>query len=240
MTSFIWLKRPLQSAGAVMLAASMACGGTQAGHGTVYDGDASARPSMECLPTFGDEGRRGLSEKMRFALTLADEAFDFPGPHPPPSGAALAELQQWSESDLRQWLEQKSQMVQAAREELDSASDEAHDQRVYAGAIVGLMYEDVARVLMDVPTPRELSDEPEIAEMYQDVVRSQAEPYLVHSRNAYRACRLNGEGREGLGPWSRFCGERGGALPAASEVDVTGAVQLESGESATSVEVIRE
>jgi hypothetical protein len=198
----------------------------------VMPGDADALPSMECLPGRGVELDE-LSESARFAWLLTEQSFELERPHPAPRGATHAELQAWSETELRGWLREKSRLVEAARAELDEVAEEAHRQRVWSGALVGLMYEDVARTLLDVPVPRELLDEPEIATAFRDVVRAEASPYLEHARRAYRACRLNGRNRDGaLRTWAEFCADRGDRLPLAEA--------LESGESTTEVEVVHE
>lgn len=199
---------------------------------SVLPGDANAIPSMECLPGRGVETAE-LSERARFAWLLAEQTFELERPHPAPRGATHDELQAWSESELRGWLRQKSQLVEAARAELDLVAEEEHRQRVWSGALVGLMYEDVARTLLDVPLPRELLDEPEIATAFRDVVRAEAAPYLEHARRAFRACRLNGRNRSAdLATWAEFCGDREDQLPLAE--------RLASGESTTQVEVVRE
>lgn len=185
---------------------------------------------MEALPGGGSPGDQS-TEKMRFAWLLATESFELARPRRPPRGARMQELQMWSDQELQRWLAQKNQLVEAARAELNEAAEENHPQRVLAGALVGLMYEDVARVLLDVPVPAELRREPDIARIYREVVVAQAKPYLDHARRAYRACELNGRGRSRLGDWSRFCEERSARLP---ETD------LAPGESRTTVEVVRE
>lgn len=183
---------------------------------------------MECLPSHEEN----LSEKMQFAWLLTAESFELNRPHRPPSGAAMQELQLWSQQELRRWLSQKNELVEAARAELNVAAEESHQQRVWAGALVGLMYEDVGRVLLDVPVPRELNSDPEIARVYREVVVAQARPYLDHARRAYNACELNGRRQtESLEQWSRFCEERKALLP---ELDLT------PGEARTTVEVVRE
>ena len=195
------------------LGLALACGGGEVQ--VVAPGDAFAEPSMEALPSIG-QSRESLSETMRFAWQLTEESFELAAPHPPPRGASHAELEQWSDSELERWLHAKNRLC-----------------RVWAGALVGLMYEDVARVLLDVPMPRELASEPEIADVYREVVAAQAAPYLDHARRAYRACHLNGRRVDRLRPWSRFCADRRDRLPGDD-------ASLAPGESETTVEVVRE
>lgn len=199
---------------------------------SVMPGDADAIPSMECLPGRGVDDAE-LSERARFAWLLTEQSFELPRPHPAPRGGTHAELQEWADTELRSWVREKSRLVEAARAELDVVAEETHRQRVWAGGLVGLMYEDLARTLLDVPLPRELLDEPEIADAFRDVVRAEAAPYLEHAHRAYHACRLNGRNRDGgLQAWAEFCGDREDRLPLSQE--------LASGESTLEVEVVRE
>ena len=196
----------------VVAVALLGCGGSQAAEDRAVDrGDPEAEPSMLILPSV-DVDHSELSEKMRFGWTLAEESFANEMPPPPPSGDT-PDIQRWSEGDLRVWLERKSRTIEAARRELDAAAEESHRQRILAGAIVGLMYEDISRALRAIPVPAEIQREPEIAEIFRDVLDAQASPFLEHARRAYRACHLNARGEEGLTHWSRFCEIRKENLP---------------------------
>ncbi|MFK8002674.1 MAG: hypothetical protein AB8H86_24025 [Polyangiales bacterium] len=209
----------------LLLVLCLACAGNQA---TVERaGESAAPPSMECLPSAAHES--DFTEHMRFAWLLTEQSFEVQAPPAPPSSARTVELQDWTDVTLQPWLAQKTRLVEAARAELNVAAEEAHPQRTIAGALVALMYEDVARVLRRVPVPDELRSEPEIATVFREVIDAQARPYLDHARRAYRACALNSRGHSDLRNWMRFCQDRGAELP-------TSSAQLQSGE--TSVEVI--
>ncbi len=183
---------------------------------------------MECLPD-PDVADDALSESMRFGLRLAAEAFAVPPPEPPAERGALT-LQAWSEHALRPWIERTTTAIEAARRELDIAAEQEHRERIMGGAVVGLMYEHVGRVLVAIPRPDDLDDEPEILEIYQQVIRSQAAPYLETARRAYHACTLNARQPDTMRHWSRFCADREDGLPQEPAI--------ESGE--TQVEVIAE
>lgn len=179
---------------------------------------------MHCLPDT-DVPQTQYTEHMRRGLGLAEASFDVPAPSPPTTRDAR-DLTDWSNGPLRAWLEQKSHAITAAREELDLAAEQDHRQRILGGAVVGLMYEDVARVMRSVPVPSDLDDEPEILRIYGDLVRSQARPYLELSRAAYRACSLNADHPEGMRHFSTFCRERLDALPEA-EAPASGTTEVE-------------
>lgn len=215
---------------ALVLAVTVGCGAAQSTPTEErYDGEVTARASMEVLPS-PELPRERWTERMRFAYLLAQETFQLDPPIVPTSGN-VGELQAWSDGELTRWLERKNAMVEAARAELDGAAEETHRQLIMAGAIVGLMYEDVARVLLSVPMPAELRSEPEIAELYQDIIAFQAAPYVAHARRAYRACALNARRPAGMNHWTDFCAGRRDLLPVA---------RGEEPEQGTTVEVIRE
>ena len=209
----------------LLLALCLACAASQ----TTLEraGEASAPPSMECLPSATREA--DFTEHMRFAWLLTEQSFEVVAPSAPPASARTVELQDWTDVTLQPWLAQKTRLVEAARAELNVAAEEAHPQRTIAGALVALMYEDVARVIRRVPVPDELHSEPEIATVFREIIDAQARPYLDHARRAYRACALNSRGHSELRNWMRFCQERGAELPMSL-------AELQSGE--TMVEVI--
>ena len=186
-------------------------GGSRASTTPVQTGTADAPPSMECLPSSTDEDE--ITERMRFAWLLTEQSFEVSRPQMPRPQARVIEIQDWADGTLQGWLQQKTQLVEAARQELDEAAEETHEQRTMAGGLVGLMYEDVARVLLRVPMPEDLQSEPEIAEAFRDVIDAQALPYLEHARRAYRACALNSRGHSELDRWKTFCAARGDQLP---------------------------
>lgn len=215
---------------ALLAALGLGCGGAQSGDAEpYYGGDVTVRASMEVLPS-PELPREQWTERMRFAYLLAQQTFQLDPPIVPAS-ASVDELQAWSDGELTGWLERKNAMVEAARAELDEAAEETHRQLIMAGALVGLMYEDVARVLLSVPMPSELRSEPEIAELYQDIIAFQAAPYVEHARRAYRACALNARQPAGMNHWTDFCAGRRDLLPIA---------RGQRPENGTTVEVIRE
>jgi hypothetical protein len=184
-------------------------------------------PAIETLPSLGDE-REAFTERMRFAWLLAEQSFQLETPVAPVN-PSIGQLAAFTNGPLRTWLEHKNELVEAARAELDAAAEEAHVQRIVAGALVGLMYEDVWRVLRSVPVPTDLDGEPDIARVYQQVVDFQATPYLEHARRAYDACAQNAVRPEHMAPWSSYCATREERLPA-SDDDAPG----------TTVTVVRE
>jgi hypothetical protein len=206
------MRRSVALPPALAAAALLGCGGAEVREDDVVPGDPDAPPSMVVLPSL-DVPRDELTDRMRFGWTLAEESFQHAMPPAPPSGETT-DYQGWAEGDLRDWLERKQHTVDSARRELDAAAEESHRQRIMAGAIVGLMYEDVALALRDIPTPAALQTDMEIADIFREILEAQASPFLEHARRAYRACALNAEGGpETLAHWGRFCAARKLELP---------------------------
>lgn len=182
-----------------------------------FAGDAAAPPSIGVLPS-AESATSAFTDRMRFGLTLAEESLSLEAPAPPPSRAA-ASFVRWSSTELRRWLARKSHTVDAARQELDAAAEQDHRQRIVAGAVVGLLYEDVARALKSLPAPLEIERDPEAAQLYREVLDGKASPFLEHAQAAYLACAQNGRFPADMRHWSRFCAARADRLVPGGVVD---------------------
>lgn len=184
---------------------------SQANKGPQFAGDARGDATMEVLPSL-DVVDDALTPEMRMARMLSADCLELTPPSAPTDHSA-AQLTEWSDHQLKSWLMEKQRRAAAARQELDRAAVQNHRQRILAGALVGLVFEDVARDLLELPAPSELEDEPEVSKIYREVVMSQASPYLVHARLAYEACAGNAQGLATMGHWGDFCSRRAEALP---------------------------
>lgn len=176
-------------------------------------GQANAAPSLRTLPADDVDPRR-FTPLMERAWDMSRDALDVKAPEFPQE-PTTEEWNVWSERVFQPWLQEKQRLVVAARRELDMAATQSMRQRIMAGAIVGLLYEDLAHVLLALPTPKAIMEEdPEIVEAFRHVVTGQARPYLEHSRAAYSACNQNAAaGRGGLSHWSDYCRQREANLP---------------------------
>lgn len=191
---------------------------------------------MECLPD-PDVTDDFFTAHMQRGRELAIASFSVPDPAIPADHTA-ATLTAWADGPLRQWIQQKTHAVDAAREELDLAAEENRRQRIIGGAIVGLMHEDVGRIIVSVPVPDDLANEPEILDAFQHVIDGQAAPYFRLARAAYRACALNAVSPEGMQHWSSFCRQRMDRLPG-SEDELAIDAQTD-GTDQTTVEVMHD
>lgn len=193
---------------------------------TPTPGDPTAPPGFASLPPIEPTA---LSERMRFGWLLTEESLALEAP-PLPQGRSATTVFAWADGEFRTWLGRKQRTVEAARRELDRAAVESHPQRILAGALVGLLYEDVSRSLLEIPVPEELLREPEILVVYHEVRAGQASPFLEHARRAYRACALNAVGNERFDSWRRYCSIRRDRLP-----EGRAEVPLASGETEVTV-----
>ena len=196
-----------RSAMVLALGALPACAADQARQTPIYAGRSDALPSMECLPD-ADVTDAAFTEHMRRGRELAQASFEVADPQTPADHSAAA-LSDWAAGPLRTWVQQKTHSVDAAREELDLAAEENHRQRIIGGALVGLMHEDIGRILSMVPVP----------EAFRHVIEGQAAPYYRLARQAYRACALNAVSPESMQHWSAFCRERMDRLPDDGSID---------------------
>jgi hypothetical protein len=214
-----------------LLVASVGCASTSSSaHARTFQpGDSAGRPSVEALPSL-DVAQTELTPEMRMAALLSAECLNLAPPVQPTDNSTAA-IAAWSDQELKTWMREKHARAEAARRELDRAAEQNHRQRVMAGALVGLVYEDVARTLLRLPVPSELSSEPEIAAMYGELLRTQARPYLLQAHHAYVACSGNAEQLSPLHHWTQFCEQREERLPT-SGLDEVGA-------GATNVSVVR-
>jgi hypothetical protein len=171
-------------------------------------------PSLDVEPA-------ALSHDMQMGRMLSTESLDLHVP-PAPGGSSANTFSAWSDQELKHWMNEKARRAHAARAQLDQAAVHSLRERVMAGALVGLVCEDVARSLLTIPLPAELSNEPDVAQMFRDVLRSQAQPYLLHAQHAYNACAENARGVETMDHWSGFCRARLERLPESARSERAG------------------
>jgi hypothetical protein len=223
----LWHPESMRTHAAVLgLVTLVGCGPTLRS-GPLYPGRGSSEPSLRCLPD-PDIADVEYTRHLREGLALAEESFSLGHPAPP-AARDSATLTIWADGPFQTWLTMKTRAVEAARRELDAAAEENHRQRIIAGAVVGMMYEDVARVLGSVPGPVDLEGEPEIRRVYESTLHMQSEPYFSIAERAYEACAANARQPQSMRHWTSFCRERRRNLPGH---------ELASGES--EVEVVRE
>jgi hypothetical protein len=154
-----------------------------------------------------DVPEAALTEEMLLARALSSESLAIADPTPP-VGRSAEEIEHWTEQVLTPWITAKTARAADARAELDKAALQNHRQRIMAGALVGLVYEDVARVVASVPVPEDFNSEPEIADMFREVMAGHALPYISQAESAYAACTANADQLPSMRHWAAYCEKR--------------------------------
>ena len=167
-------------------------------------GRPDAAPSMAALPTL-QPGCSAKTQRTHAGMLSARNVFDDSMP-PPPSDHAFDSLQEWVEKAVAGWVEARRAAIEETRYEFHAAGTPSPGEEIVAHAVIGLIHEDTARSLEQIPTPRELDTEPEIAEMFGEVTRVHARPFLSAALVEFRDCvNLAYDGPEDMRHWANFC-----------------------------------
>jgi hypothetical protein len=188
----------------VLLPLALGC----AGAAPIAFGDPQAPPAIEALPPLPADH---VSAGMRASLELSERVLAIRPPRLPDDFSS-ASLTAWCDGELERWLADKMRAIEEAEAELVTAARESYSQRVITAALIGLLYEDVARVIENVPPPDELLDEPAMLLVYRDVYEAKALPFRQSARRGYRRCAFNAQAGDRYAGWSRFCSERDAEL----------------------------
>jgi hypothetical protein len=175
-------------------------------------GDPSGPPAIGVLP---DVAKSSSSARVQQGLSLARQVLETRLPDPP-ADHSYQVLKLWIDNKVAPWVAARRDSVDEARFQFGLAHEEASvDERIVANAVIGLLQEDTAVSLTQIPAPTELDTEPEVAEIYRDLVQSQVQPFRDAALIEYRDCAksANDEGRE-LHRWAVFCHGRGDRLQA--------------------------
>ncbi len=170
-------------------------------------GDTVSPPSLFCLPSQGlheDE----YSQHLKKGTEFAQESLSLKPPAPP-ARTDSESITQWSNTELQSWLQLKLKAVNGAQSELDKASYVSIKELIVAGATVGIIYEDIATVIQNLPLPDEIKNDRDAISLFREVAADQSQPFIEKADRAYKACALNAEsGPEDMGLWSPFCAGR--------------------------------
>jgi hypothetical protein len=124
----------------------------------------------------------------------------------PPSDRSYQRLQTWIDQDVVPWVSARRESVDETRFEFGLEHGASTDERIVATAVLGLLQEDTALTLANIPSPAELDSEPEVAQMFRDLVRTQSQPFQSAALSEYHDCatRAYEQGQE-LRRWALFC-----------------------------------
>jgi hypothetical protein len=170
-------------------------------------GDPDAPPSLKVLPSVKRE-KNASSERIRQGLLMARDVLKTSMPEPPPD-RAFSTLQQWINTTVVHWIEIRNQSVEATRYRFTQPNAPSYEERVFAHAVIGLIQEDTALALQAIPAPAELDDEPEIAQMYREVLEAQAAPFISAALVEFRECANTAlDAPKYMRPFYKFCASR--------------------------------
>jgi hypothetical protein len=187
----------------------VACGSAQtdvaSNRDALRNGDPSGPPSLQGLP---DVAKGTTSQRTQLGMSLARQVLETRLPAPP-SDRSYERLQLWIDQDVVPWVSARRDSVEETRFQFGLEKGASADERVVARAVLGLLQEDTALTLANIPSPAELDSEPEVGVMFRDLVRTQSEPFQSAALSEYRDCATRGyeEGRD-LRRWAVFCNTR--------------------------------
>lgn len=158
------------------------------------------------------------SDAMRQLWELSEQALSLDPPDPP-GERGLEAVNGWMRSTLQSWIERKTFAVQAAEAPL---ADVTEEEEAPAGALVALLYEQLARQLASIPLAREVEADPAVQQRFSRSVEDRVLPLVGRALEGLALCRE----RSTL-PWQQrwraFCeeltteiGARWGDPPAAT------------------------
>lgn len=170
-------------------------------------GDPDAPPSLRALPQLA-EGTSGNTACTHQGLLLARQALDSALPEPP-ADRSYASLHGWVDSTVVAWLDRRREQTEATRERFLLEGEPSSGEAIVSHAVLGLLQEDTARSLAGIPAPSELDSEPEIASMYRDIVRAQADSFVTTALLEWKACAEGAyRGPADMRAWAEFCHAR--------------------------------
>jgi hypothetical protein len=170
-------------------------------------GDPNAAPNLQALPEMA-EGAPCNTARTHQALLMARQTFDTAFPAAPVDHSYTS-LQAWVDSTVTTWVSQRRAQTDATRDRFSLEGEPSDAERIVSHAVIGLIDEDTARALATIPAPSELDSEPEIADMYREMVSKQAAPFVNAALAELRDCANDGyRGPEEMRSWARFCHAR--------------------------------
>lgn len=157
-----------------------------------------------------DVKERKLTREMRKARARAEDSLEFGLPAAFQEEGAKAT---WTEKELLDWLREKHRRVEEAHVALEAAGAQNPRQGVLSASIDGLVFEEAARTLMEVPHPVDLPFGLHGISIFRDVMQENADVCLKQAEEAYAACVDRAKKFASLASYGPFCEGRAAALP---------------------------
>jgi hypothetical protein len=171
----------------------------------LHSGDPNGPPAFASLP---DVPAAGESPRTQQGLSLARQVFANVLPEAPDDRRYSA-LQAWIDQTVVAWIAARREAVDETRFQFAVDKGASATEQVIARGVLGLLQESTALELTHIPSPAELDTEPDIADIFRDLVTTQAEPFRRAALAEYQRCaRLAAAEGGGVRPWARFCSAR--------------------------------
>jgi hypothetical protein len=168
-------------------------------------GDPDAPPNLLALPELPADADTPRTHQ---GILVARQTLDAALPAAP-ADRTFASLQRWVNSDVLAWVQRRRAQTMATRDRFFVEGEPNEAERIVSLAVIGLLDEDTARALGNLPPPSELDSEPEIAAMYRDVTRVQASAFMSAALAALRDCANSAyRGPVSWRGFARFCHAR--------------------------------
>jgi hypothetical protein len=168
-------------------------------------GDPGGPPEFASLPDVPAGDQTPHTEQ---GLSLARQVFANALPEAPADRRYKA-LQAWIDQTVVAWIAARRDGVDETRFQFAVDEGASATEQVIARGVLGLLEESTALELTHIPSPTELDTEPEIAEIFRDLVTTQAEPFRNSAIAEFRSCAklAAAEGGE-VRAWAHFCSAR--------------------------------
>ena len=168
-------------------------------------GDGDAPPDFAALP---DLTASQQSPRLQQGFSLARQVLGKSLPTPP-DDRRYGPLQAWIDGTVAPWITARREAVDDTRFQFALDQGASNRDAAIARGVIGLLHENTALELSHIPSPLELETEPEIAEIFRELVATQAKPFVNAARSEYRKCAelAAAEGGE-LKRWANFCATR--------------------------------
>jgi hypothetical protein len=168
-------------------------------------GDPAGPPAFAALPDVPAGDQTPRTEQ---GLSLAREVFANVLPQAP-SDRRYSTLKAWIDQTVVAWIAARREGVDETRFQFAVDEGASATEQVIARGVLALLQESTALELTHIPSPSELDTEPEIAEIFRDLVTTQAEPFRRAAIADFHQCAklAAAEGGE-LRAWAHFCSAR--------------------------------
>lgn len=173
-----------------------------------FRGDPEAAPEFAALP---DVQPAHQTPSVLRGLSLARHVLQ-QGLPTPPEDRRFAVLQHWIDQTVAPWVEARRDSVDETKFQFGvetPSTAAATPVGSIAWGVLALLEENTASELAGIPSPAELDSEPEIAEIFRELVSTQARPFRSAALVKYRKCyELGTKVGDDVADWAAFCGLR--------------------------------